>query len=55
MSNVSDGMANGIVSEIESRLSVCDSIEKAAGSALAQAEAMRQSRLGEAVEGRLMR
>lgn len=43
-----------IVSEIESRLSVCDSIEKTVDTALAQAEAMRQSILKEAFEGRLV-
>ncbi|MCD7917233.1 MAG: restriction endonuclease subunit S [Clostridiales bacterium] len=39
---------------IESRLSVCDSIEKTVDTALAQAEAMRQSILKEAFEGRLV-
>ncbi len=42
-----------IVSEIESRLSVCDSIEYTVNSALQQAEAMRQSILKDAFEGRL--
>lgn len=42
-----------IVSEIESRLSVCDSIEKTVDTALQQAEAMRQSILKKAFEGRL--
>lgn len=42
-----------IVSEIESRLSVCDSIEKTVDTALAQAEAMRQSILKKAFEGGL--
>jgi len=42
-----------IVSEIESRLSVCDSIEKAVDTALQQAEAMRQSILKKAFEGEL--
>ena len=42
-----------IVSEIESRMSVCDSIEQTVNTALAQAEAMRQSILKEAFEGRL--
>lgn len=42
-----------VVSEIESRMSVCDSIEKTVDTALAQAEAMRQSILKEAFEGRL--
>ncbi len=44
---------NGIVSEIESRLSVCDSIEQTVDAALQQAEAMRQSILKQAFEGRL--
>lgn len=42
-----------VIETIESRLSVCDSIEKAVDTALAQAEAMRQSILKEAFEGRL--
>lgn len=42
-----------IVEEIESRLSVCDSIEKTVDTALAQAEAMRQSILKKAFEGEL--
>ena len=42
-----------IVSEIESRLSVCDSIEKTVDTALQQAEAMRQSILKQAFEGKL--
>lgn len=42
-----------IVSEIESRLSVCDSIKETVDTALAQAEAMRQSILKEAFEGEL--
>lgn len=40
-----------IVEEIESRLSVCDSIEQTVDTALAQAEAMRQSILKKAFEG----
>lgn len=43
-----------IVEEIESRLSVCDSIEKTVDTALAQAEAMRQSILKKAFEGGLV-
>ena len=39
--------------EIESRLSVCDSIEKTVDTALQQAEAMRQSILKKAFEGSL--
>ena len=42
-----------IVTEIESRLSVCDSIEHTIDTALRQAEAMRQSILKQAFEGRL--
>ena len=42
-----------IVSEIESRLSVCDGIEKTVDAALQQAEAMRQSILKKAFEGEL--
>ena len=39
--------------EIESRLSVCDEIEKTVDTALQQAEAMRQSILKQAFEGRI--
>lgn len=42
-----------IVFELESRLSVCDSIEQTVDTALTQAEALRQSILKEAFEGRL--
>ena len=42
-----------IVEEIESRLSVCDSIEQTVDIALVQAEAMRQSILKQAFEGGL--
>ena len=42
-----------ICEEIESRLSVCDSIEKTVDAALQQAEAMRQSILKRAFEGGL--
>ena len=42
-----------IVVEIESRLSVCDSIEKTVDAALQQAESMRQSILKKAFEGGL--
>ena len=44
---------NSIVNEIESRLSVCDSIEQTVDATLQQAEAMRQSILKDAFEGRL--
>lgn len=42
-----------VVAEIESRLSVCDNIEKTVGTALQQAEALRQSILKKAFEGGL--
>lgn len=41
------------VDEIQARLSVCDSIEKTVDTALQQAEAMRQSILKQAFEGRI--
>ena len=50
---ISDNDADLIVSTIESRLSVCDSIEKTVDTALQQAEAMRQSILKKAFEGEL--
>ena len=40
-----------VIAEIESRLSVCDSIEKTVDAALQQAESMRQSILKKAFEG----
>jgi len=43
-----------IVSEIESRLSVCDKIEESITAALQQAEALRQSILKKAFEGKLV-
>ena len=42
-----------VVAEIDSRLSVCDSIEQTVDTALQQAEAMRQSILKDAFEGKL--
>lgn len=42
-----------IISEIESRMSTCDSIEQTVDTALTQAESMRQSILKEAFEGKL--
>ena len=42
-----------IVAEVESRMSVCDSIKQTVNTALTQSEAMRQSILKEAFEGRL--
>ena len=44
---------DSIVAEIESRLSVCDSIQKTVDTALQEAEALRQSILKKAFEGRL--
>ena len=43
-----------VVGEIESRLSVCESIEQTVEAALQQAEAIRQSILKQAFEGRMM-
>lgn len=43
-----------IVQEIESRLSVCDKIEETITNSLKQAEALRQSILKKAFEGKLM-
>lgn len=51
--DISDTEAERIVNMIEARLSVCDSIEKAVDTALQQAEAMRQSILKQAFEGKL--
>ena len=45
---------DSIVAEIESRLSVCDSIEKTVETALLQAKALQQSILKKAFEGRLL-
>lgn len=42
-----------IVQEIESRLSVCDSIQKTVDTALQQAEALRQSIVKNAFEGNI--
>ncbi len=50
---VSDDIAMETVAYIDSRLSVCDSIEKTVDTALHQAEAMRQSILKQAFEGKL--
>lgn len=50
---VSNDIACKVVSQIESRLTVCDNIEKTVNDALAQAEAMRQSILKKAFEGGL--
>ena len=49
---VSDLVAQKTVDEIEERLSVCDSIEKTVDATLAQANAMRQSILKQAFEGK---
>jgi type I restriction enzyme S subunit len=43
-----------IVQEIESRLSVCDKIEETITNSLKQAEALRQSILKKAFEGKLL-
>jgi len=45
---------HAIVAEIESRLSVCDKIEESIEQSLKQAEALRQSILKKAFEGRLV-
>lgn len=50
---VSNETAKSILAEIESRLSVCDSIEHTVDTALQQAEALKQSILKDAFEGRL--
>ena len=50
---VSNEEARGVVQYIESRLSVCDNIEKTVDAALQQADAMRQSILKQAFEGKL--
>ncbi len=42
-----------IMAELSSRFSVCDSIEKTVDTALTQADALRQSTLKQAFEGRL--
>lgn len=51
--NANNEQQNLIVQDIESKLSVCDSIEKTVDTALQQAEAMRQSILKKAFEGAL--
>lgn len=43
-----------IVAEIESRLSVCDKLEESINQSLQQAEALRQSILKKAFEGKLV-
>ena len=50
---LSDREAAGILSNIESRLSVCDNIERSVDAALLQAKSMRQSILKKAFEGKL--
>lgn len=50
---VSTDIANKIVSQIESRLSACENIEKTVNEALIQADVMRQSILKKAFEGGL--
>ena len=51
---VSDEQAKTIVFEISGRLSVCDSIEQTIDTSLQKAEALRQSILKQAFEGRLL-
>lgn len=50
---VSDDVALRVVADIDSKLSVCDSIEKTVDATLQQADALRQSILKDAFEGRL--
>ena len=50
---VSNEIADRIVKEIDSRLSVCDSIEQTVDTVLSQAEALRQGILKKAFEGGL--
>ncbi len=45
---------NNVVKEIESRLSVCDKVEQSIAEALEKAEALRQSILKKAFEGKLL-
>ena len=45
--------ATEIVDKVEEQLSVCDSIEKTVDTVLAQADAMRQSILKQAFEGKI--
>lgn len=52
--NTDKNTQDHIVSEIEFRLSVCDSIEQTIDTSLQQAEALRQSILKQAFEGRLV-
>lgn len=50
---VEDDMALNVVEKIDRQLSVCDQIEKTIEQSLQQAEALRQSTLKQAFEGRL--
>ena len=50
---VDDITATEIVDKVEEQLSVCDSIEKTVDTALTQADAMRQSILKQAFEGKI--
>lgn len=50
---VDDITAKEIVDKVEEQLSVCDSIEKTVDTALTQADAMRQSILKQAFEGKI--
>lgn len=51
---VTDEEAQEIIVFIDDRLSICDSIEQTVDTTLQQAEAMRQSILKDAFEGRLL-
>lgn len=52
---VDDATAERIVCEIDARLSVCDNIEKVVDDTLEHAEALKQSILKDAFEGRLLK
>ncbi len=51
--DIPDDIALSVVADIHSKMSVCDSIEQTVDAALQQAEAMRQSILKDAFEGKL--
>lgn len=50
---ITKDMQKQITASIDAKMSVCDSIEETVDTALQQAEAMRQSILKQAFEGRL--
>ena len=52
--NISLSEQHAIVREIESRLSVCDKLEQSISESLEKAEALRQSILKKAFDGRLL-